>query len=109
MPGIVNTELTAGMHAARGVKNVNPEDVAAAIVEALKVPRFDVYVPKSIGPINAVFGLMPRAGREAVGRAMKVDKVLDDVDADARRAYELRASHSEPGLEPGDGRKSLTP
>ena len=109
MPGIVNTELAAGLQSARGVKNVNPEDVAEAIVDALKVPRFDVFVPKSIGPINAVFGLLPRGGREAFGRAMKVDKVLDEADPNARRGYELRAAHSEPGLEPADEQRSLTP
>jgi NADP-dependent 3-hydroxy acid dehydrogenase YdfG len=107
MPGIVNTELASGLQSARGVKNVNPEDVAQAIVDALKVPRFDVFVPKNIGPINAFFGLLPRTGREAVARAMKVDRVLDDADAGARRGYELRASHSEPGLEPGDEPKAL--
>src|SRR5215216_5530572 len=37
MPGIVNTELTAGMQEAR-VKNLTPEQVASGIVSALKVP-----------------------------------------------------------------------
>jgi NADP-dependent 3-hydroxy acid dehydrogenase YdfG len=101
MPVLVNTELTAGLQPARGVKNINPEDVAQAIVDTLKVPRFDVYVPKSVGTLTAVMGLLPRRGREGLARAMKADRVLDEVDAGARRAYELRASHSEPGLEPG--------
>ena len=109
MPGIVNTELASGLQQARGVKNVNPEDVADAIVEALRFPRFDVYVPKSIGPINQFMGLLPRSGREAVARALKADKVLASADPDARRAYELRAAQSEPGLEPGDQAKQLTP
>jgi NADP-dependent 3-hydroxy acid dehydrogenase YdfG len=108
MPGVVNTELAAGLVPARGVKNINPEDVAAAIVEALKVPRFDVFVPKSIGPINAVFGLLPRRGRESMGRMLRVDKVLDSADPNARRAYELRAAKSEPGLEPGEQQPQLT-
>ncbi len=108
MPGVVNTELASGLQQTRGVKNVEPAEVAAAIVEALKQPRFDVYVPKSLGPINAVFGLLPRPGREAFARAMKADKVLDDVDTGARRAYELRAAHSEPGLEPGSEQPQLT-
>jgi NADP-dependent 3-hydroxy acid dehydrogenase YdfG len=108
MPGVVNTELAAGLQPARGVKNIEPGDVAAAIVQALKVPRFDVFVPKSIGPINAIFGLLPRRGREAMGRAMKVDKVLDEADPSARRAYELRASRSEPGLESPDSQRELT-
>jgi NADP-dependent 3-hydroxy acid dehydrogenase YdfG len=109
MPGIVNTELAAGLQSARGVKNVNPEDVADAIVDALRTPRFDVFVPKSIGPINQVLGLLPRSGREAFARALKADKVLAEADPNARRAYELRASNSEPGLEPGESAKQLTP
>ena len=109
MPGIVNTELATGLQQARGVKNVNPEDVANAIVEALRFPRFDVFVPKSIGPINQVLGLLPRSGREAFARALKADKVLAEADPNARRAYELRAAHSEPGLEPGQSEKQLTP
>jgi NADP-dependent 3-hydroxy acid dehydrogenase YdfG len=107
MPGIVNTELAQGLHQARGVKNINPQDVAEAIVEVLKVPRFDVYVPKSIGPITAVMSLLPRRGREAVVRALKADSVLQ-VDPAARRAYELRAARSEPGLESGAEQKELT-
>jgi len=109
MPGVVNTELASGLQEARGVRNVNPEDVAAAIVEALQVPRFDVYVPKSIGPINKVMGVLPRAGREAIARALKADQVLAGADPNARRAYELRAAHSDPGLEPAGEPRQLTP
>ncbi len=109
MPGVVNTELAAGLQQARGVKNVNPEDVAEAIVEALQKPHFDVYVPKSIGTINKVMGVLPRGGREGIARALKADKVLAQADPSARRAYELRASNSEPGLEPGESAKQLTP
>jgi NADP-dependent 3-hydroxy acid dehydrogenase YdfG len=108
MPAIVNTELAAGLQTARGIKNVNPEDVAEGIMEALERPRFDVYVPKSIGPINQIIGVLPRRGREGVARALKADKVLAGADAGARKGYELRASRSEPGLEAGDEQKQLT-
>ncbi|MBA2348046.1 MAG: SDR family oxidoreductase [Solirubrobacterales bacterium] len=108
MPGVVNTELASGLTEARGVKNVNPEDVAAAIVECLQVPRFDVFVPKSIGPITQVMGVLPRAGRERITRLLKADQVLSTVDAGARAAYELRASESEPGLKAGDDPKQLS-
>jgi NADP-dependent 3-hydroxy acid dehydrogenase YdfG len=107
MPGIVNTELAQGLHAARGVKNIDPADVANAIVEALKHPRFDVYVPKSIGPITQFMSILPRRGREAVVRALRADQALI-VDPGDRRAYELRAARSEPGLESGDGQRELT-
>jgi NADP-dependent 3-hydroxy acid dehydrogenase YdfG len=108
MPGIVNTELAAGLQQARGVKNVNPEDVAGGIVEALQRPRFDVFVPKSIGPINKVLGVLPRGGREAFARALKADRILAEADPNARKGYELRAAHSEPGLEEGEERRQLT-
>jgi NAD(P)-dependent dehydrogenase (short-subunit alcohol dehydrogenase family) len=109
MPGIVNTELATGLQQARGVKNVDPEDVADAIADALRFPRFDVFVPRSIGPINQVLGLLPRTGREAFARALKADRVLAQADPAARRAYELRAARSEPGLEPGESSRQLTP
>ena len=49
MPAIVNTELIAGTNELKGVKRLTPEDVAEAVVDALKFARFDVYVPKSLG------------------------------------------------------------
>ena len=92
MPGVVNTELTTGMQSARSIKTVEPEEVAEAIVDALKFPRFDVFVPRAIGPIGAFMGVLPRRGREAVARALKADTLLSSADAEARRAYELRAA-----------------
>ena len=109
MPNIVQTELAAGLVETPAFKNSTVEDVADAVVDALKFTRFDVFVPKSIGPINSVLGLLPRSGREAFARALKADKVLAEADPAARRAYELRAARSEPGLEPGESSKQLTP
>ena len=99
MPGLVRTELMAGLVESRGFKASTPEDVAELVVEALQFPRFDVYVPKSIGPTWAVLQLLPRRGREAVGRALRLDRVLLDADRDARAAYEARAAASAPGAE----------
>jgi NADP-dependent 3-hydroxy acid dehydrogenase YdfG len=107
MPAVVNTELATGLQESRGVKKIEPEDVAAEIVSALEQPRFDVFVPRSVGPISQAMNLLPRRGREAVGRALRVDKVLAGADADARQGYELRAAHSDPGLEPGNETKQL--
>src|SRR3954447_19904854 len=64
MPSIVRTELTAGLVEARGVKSVAAEDVAAEIVSALKVPRFDVFIPRSTGPLVAFGAAIPRRARE---------------------------------------------
>jgi NADP-dependent 3-hydroxy acid dehydrogenase YdfG len=100
MPAVVNTELAAGLKEARGVKNVEPEDVAEAIVGALERPRFDVWVPRSTQFIATAMAVVPRRGREAIARLLKADKVLAEADPAERVAYEERAARSEPGLEP---------
>ena len=57
MPNFVKTELSTGMGEIRGFKHSSVEDVAEAVLDALKFPRFDVFVPKSIGPTWALVNL----------------------------------------------------
>lgn len=95
MPTVVNTELTSGV-GQRWVKPVEAADVADEIVDAMEVPRFDVFVPRSNGVFLKVLTLLPRGVREGIGRLMKVDKLMLEVDHGARRAYEERAAASEP-------------
>ena len=94
MPTVVNTELTSGV-GQKWVKPVEASDVAAAIVEVLEVPRFDVFVPRANAALLKAGSLLPRAAREWVARAMGTDKLMTEVDHEARRAYEERAAHSE--------------
>jgi NADP-dependent 3-hydroxy acid dehydrogenase YdfG len=96
MPTVVNTELGAGLPKVRGVTKLEPEDVAAAIVEALRRPRFDVHVPRSTGRINKLASLLPRRGRELLGRFLKGDQVLWNADHSSRAGYEARAQASDP-------------
>lgn len=106
MPSLVNTELTSGVRAGRGIEKAEPSDVADAIVAALRVPRFEVYVPRVVGGINKVMGMLPRAAREAIGRALDANKVIVEADMSGRRAYEERVAHSEPTpLETADARE----
>ena len=99
MPNFVNTDLSAGMGEVPAFKNSSVEDVADAIVEALRFPRFDVFVPKSIGPAWTVVNLLPRRARDALGRALKIDRALMEADRSARAAYEARAAASAPAVE----------
>jgi NAD(P)-dependent dehydrogenase (short-subunit alcohol dehydrogenase family) len=99
MPGIVKTELSTGLVETPAFKSVTTEEVAAAVVDALKFARFDVFVPKSIGPTVAFFNLWPRRAREAVARVLKLDRALRDADRGARAAYEARAAASAPATE----------
>jgi NAD(P)-dependent dehydrogenase (short-subunit alcohol dehydrogenase family) len=100
MPVVVRTELGSGLKETRGVKSVGPEDVAAAIVDAIKVPKRDVYVPRETGAIHKATYPLPQRAQMAVAKAMKSDRILLDIDHGQRAAYEDRAAHSEPGLEP---------
>lgn len=99
MPGLVRTELASGLGDTRGLKPSTPEEVAAEVVKALKVPRFDVYVPRSIAPMVALTGMLPRRGREAFARLLKADQVLSNFDARARATYDARAAASAPAAE----------
>ena len=103
MPVIVQTELAAGLPQTRGVKHVTPEQVAGEIVAALKVPRFDVFVPRSVGPLTAFAGALPRGARELLARALRADRALVDVDRAARAGYELRAAGARARLEAAGG------
>jgi NADP-dependent 3-hydroxy acid dehydrogenase YdfG len=98
-PGVVNTELGSGLNETKAVTVVEPEDVADAIVEALRVNRFDVFVPPLAGHIWRAVHVLPRSAAEAVGRAMKADQVLVNPDQGARAKYEARAAASDPGVE----------
>jgi NAD(P)-dependent dehydrogenase (short-subunit alcohol dehydrogenase family) len=102
MPVLVNTALTEGLSSKRGVKEVEPEDVANQIVDALELGRFDVYVPRSLQATLISGALLPRKVREAVARFMQVDKVMTDSTGD-RRAYEERAAASRSGDGDGEG------
>ena len=103
MPAIVQTELGGGLANPRGQKELTPEEVADATVEALRTERFDVWVPKSNAGVYVATGVLPRKGREAIGRAMKADRPLWNADLATRRDYELRAARAEPQLVAGAG------
>ena len=100
MPALVATELTSGVKDARGIKRSTPEDVANAIVGALRVPRFEVYVPRRTGAIVRVTSVLPRRLSEAVARALKADTILlEAAGSPERAAYEARAAASAPAAQ----------
>jgi short-subunit dehydrogenase len=91
MPGIVNTELTSGLARPRfAPKELEPEDVAAAIVDALRHPRFEVFVPRSLGATVRIAGIWPRGVREGLARRLRLYEFSDHPDQAARQQYEQR-------------------
>lgn len=94
MPGIVATELTAGISQLRGIPNAQPEEVAAAIVETLGKPRFGVYVPRIFGPLLGSLSALPTRAQDRLSHAFGSDTTMTQLDREARRDYEERAARS---------------
>jgi NADP-dependent 3-hydroxy acid dehydrogenase YdfG len=92
MPTVVHTELGSGLAETRSFKAVEPEDVAAAIVDALHRNRYEVFVPKSMGSILRPKGMLPIRAVDALGRLFKGDQVLMRPDRERRAAYEARVA-----------------
>jgi short-subunit dehydrogenase len=106
MPAIVRTELAAGIKEAL-IKTITPEQVAAAIVDALRRPKFDVFVPRSVGTMNRISRLLPRAAGEWIVHVLKGDRVLvDAANSPERASYEERAAGSAPGADEAYGFKA---
>ncbi len=99
-PAIVRTDLSKGFKDSRGVRPVTPEDVAAAVVDAIRFPRPDVYVPRSMGTAVRTGALVPRRVGEWLNKVLGGERAaLDAIDSPDRRDYEQRVARSAPGAE----------
>ena len=94
MPAVVRTDLAGGLPETRLFKSVRAEDVATAVVEALKDPRFDVFVPRSLDATGRVSRLVPRAVAEWFLRAIGADKVFMRAHSAERADYEAKVRQS---------------
>lgn len=91
LPGVVATELTAGVPRLRWPRTVAPEEVGRAVVRAWRTGAAEVYVPRA-GRLAVVLpAVLPRALVERIGRLLGIDTMFARVDAGARAAYERRA------------------
>jgi len=98
-PTVVHTELGSGLPRARGMRYAEPEDVAAAIVDALRIGRSEVYVPREMGVLMRLGQVLPRRVVDFCMRITRADQVLSAPDRAARAAYEARmAAEEEAGV-----------
>jgi NADP-dependent 3-hydroxy acid dehydrogenase YdfG len=99
-PVAVNTELGLGLAEPRQrqFRKIEPQEVAEAIAETLRVPRFDVHVPRQLLVSERLSALIPIGLQDGLSRISRADAVLGEVDTAARAGYELRAARSEPAL-----------
>ncbi len=87
MPGVVETELAVGT-ASGAAKLLQPADVARAVLRAIEHPRFEVTVPRYIGPLVRLAELLPQRLRDLTFRRMVPDQVAATHDSADRAAYE---------------------
>jgi NAD(P)-dependent dehydrogenase (short-subunit alcohol dehydrogenase family) len=88
LPNLANTRLGSGMHAARGMKKLDPADIADAIVDGLRRRRSEVYVPRSLRPLSVLDIALPHRVKRVVHRAFGSDKIAQDFDDAERAAYQ---------------------
>lgn len=95
LPGMVHTELSAGHGAPRWLRpitDVEPEDVAAAVVAAVGSRRATVVVPRRLGPMLKAMDLWPDRIRNWVGHVAHFDDTFTAMDPQVREAYHRRIS-----------------
>jgi hypothetical protein len=87
----VETGMLDGQARPRALAQVTADDVAAAVLDALRRRRFEVWVPRSQGASVKLAGILPRRVRELMYRALGVTRIAGDTDAEARRDYHRKA------------------
>jgi NAD(P)-dependent dehydrogenase (short-subunit alcohol dehydrogenase family) len=91
MPTFTNTELVAGTGGAKGVRNAEPKEIAAAVADLIVAPKPKVRVTKVAGALVASQAFLPRRFTEAMARRLGAEETFTTaVDETARRAYEER-------------------
>jgi short-subunit dehydrogenase len=91
-PAVIKSEMSKGLKDVRGVRAVEPWEVAAGIVDVLRRPRFAAFVPKSIGVMSLGFSAVPYPIRHFLTRISRTDLLLLNADRSARADYEQRVA-----------------
>lgn len=91
LPTVVQTELAAGVPAAKGMRQVSPDDVAKAIESVIRRPRAEVWVPGWTQGVTKLSQALPRRVQDLIARTNDAATVLSKADPAARVAYEERA------------------
>lgn len=90
MPTVVNTDLAAGTSTGSAAM-LQPSDVAAAVLDAIAKPRFEMMIPSYVSPAVRLAGLLPQRIRDVVMRQMVPDQVAAVRNSTTRSAYEAKA------------------
>lgn len=93
MPSKVRTELAAGSEkAGRGIPTADPEDVANAVVDAVKKDLAEVTVPRYLRGVPAALAAAPSRAERLFRRVLDDRRMLKNMDRRARAGYNDRIS-----------------
>ncbi|WP_067818534.1 SDR family oxidoreductase [Nocardia inohanensis] len=88
MPSAVRTRLSSGLKLGSGLPTVDPEDVAAAIVQTVRTRRAEVAVPNYLAPVEVALAAAPEPAVRLVRRLFNGDRALHPSDESTRAQYE---------------------
>ncbi|MFC6153007.1 SDR family oxidoreductase [Nocardioides yefusunii] len=88
LPVIVQTDLSQGVASTRGVPEQAPEDVAAVILDVMRHPVAEAWVPRWGQPVARVSMVLPRWLQSLARKALKADSVLTGANVSVRTPYE---------------------
>jgi NAD(P)-dependent dehydrogenase (short-subunit alcohol dehydrogenase family) len=94
MPSFTNTDLISGTSGTKGLKNVEPADLAAAIARAIERKQLDVYAPKALRPIFFTQSVIGRRTRDFMNRRLGAYETFLQIDHSKRDDYDKRISAS---------------
>jgi NAD(P)-dependent dehydrogenase (short-subunit alcohol dehydrogenase family) len=100
LPAAVRTELSSGVPAGFGMPQVDPEDIAAAVVRSCRRRPAELPVPRWIGPLLRLGQATPEPLMRRLDGLLGADRALTKLDAGAREEYEARVRRQT--VEPGD-------
>ncbi|WP_280357277.1 SDR family oxidoreductase [Nocardia otitidiscaviarum] len=99
LPSAVRTRLSSGLTLGHGLPTVDPEEVAAAIVQTVRTRKAEVAVPNYLGPVDVALAAAPEPAVRLVRRLFGGDRALHPADTATRERYEaqIRAITTEEG------------
>jgi NAD(P)-dependent dehydrogenase (short-subunit alcohol dehydrogenase family) len=89
-PAQVETAMIDGQPRPRMLPVVTPDDVARAVLQAVRNNKFEIWVPASQAITFKLSNLLPRPARESLMRAMGIGRIAGEADQAARAVYHQR-------------------
>jgi NAD(P)-dependent dehydrogenase (short-subunit alcohol dehydrogenase family) len=89
-PAQVDTAMLDGQGRPKALPLVTADEVAKAVLRAVRENRFEVWVPASQGVTAKLGAILPRRAREGIFRAIGLGKIAGDTDRAERRGYHER-------------------